>query len=137
MDMTRQSSTLSNSVEVVAQHSSGSMQTCSELIEDLESTSIVPGYEAEWAKSEYSEINQEYVGPVAVYMEEFFFTKPAHISGMTIVFQIYQDPCKSDHVRNFYQILLLSLLMNMVKRNERTHILEQFLDWLHWHYCIV
>ena len=86
MDMTRQSSPLFDSVEVVAQHSSGSMQTCYELIEDQESASAVPRYEAELVESEYPEINQEYLDPVVVYMEELFSTKPAHICGISVVF---------------------------------------------------
>ena len=104
------------------------MQTCFKLIEDLESTSAVPGYEAEWVESEYPEINQEYLDPVAVYMEEFIFTNPTHISDMTIFFQIYQGPCKSNHVRNFYQILLSGLLLNMVKSDGRTKLFRQLLD---------
>ena len=64
----------------MAQNSSSSIQTCFELIEDHESTSAVPGYEVELAKSEYPEINQDYLDLMAVYMEELFFTKPTHIS---------------------------------------------------------
>jgi len=47
MDMIRKSSPLYDSIEVVAQHLIDSMQTCFELIEDHENTSVVAGYEAE------------------------------------------------------------------------------------------
>ena len=77
---------------------------------------------------QYPEINQDYLDLMAVYMEELFFTKPTHIYGMLVVFQRYQDPCKQDHVGNFYQTPLSGLSLNMVNRNERTNILEQFID---------
>ena len=128
MDMIRKSSPLYDSIEVVAQHLIDSMQTYFELIEDHENTSVVAGYEAEWDESEYPEINKEYPNLVVVYMEELFFTNPTHISDILFIFQVYQDPCISNHSKNFYQILLSGLSLNMVKSNERKKIVEQFLD---------
>ena len=103
MDMTRQYSPLSDSVEVLIQHSSDSMQTCSELTKYLERTSALPGYEARLAESEYPEISQEYLNPVAVYMEELFFTKATYISIISIVFQVYQASCKENRAESLYQ----------------------------------
>lgn len=72
------------------------MQTCSELIEDLESTSVVPGYEAKLVGLEYLEISQEFLDPVVVYMEEFFFTNTTYISNIYVVFQVYQASYKEN-----------------------------------------
>lgn len=93
------------------------MQERSELFEDMERTFAVPGNEVELAESKYPEMGQVYLDPVAVYMENFFFTKPTHISSMSVVFLVYQEPCKQHHARNFYQTPLLCLSMKMVIKN--------------------
>jgi hypothetical protein len=68
MDMIRQSAPLSCSVEVSLQISSDKVQTCSKLFEDMESTCAVPGHEIELTESEYPEIGQVYLDPVAIYI---------------------------------------------------------------------
>jgi hypothetical protein len=112
MDMIKQCAPLFGLVEVSTQNSSDKIQACSELLEDMESTSAVPGYEVELVESKYPEIGHVYLDPMTIYMEKFFITKSQYIS---FVFQVHLAPCKEDHAGNIYQIPLTGLFMSWCK----------------------
>lgn len=136
MDMIRQSTPLSFSAEVSLQISSNKMQTCFELFEDIESTCAIPGHEVKLTNSEYQIIGHVYHDPIAIYMEELFFSKCPLIPKVYVIVHSPRDLCCEDQVGNHSMLLMQVLFPILVKNSERAELLEKLLDWLHWHFSI-
>jgi hypothetical protein len=137
IDMIRQSTPLSFSAEVSLQSPSENLQPYQEIFEDLDSIDTVLDHVVDLAEFKNQGTSQFYLDPIATYMEKFCTTEPQPISGITFGLHDCKGlGCKDQDGKQFMmpmQVLFLILIENI----ERVEIVEQFLDWLHWHYCII
>jgi hypothetical protein len=87
IDMIRQSTTGTCSVEVSFQNPPEHLQPYQEVHEDANNITTTSNHEVELVKFEYPVIGQVYLDPVAIYMEKFCIAEPQSISGITFVLQ--------------------------------------------------
>ena len=88
-------------------------------------------------KFEYQEIGHVYHDPIAVYMEEVFFLEFPLIPKVSVIFHSPRALCCEDQVGNPFMFPMQVIFLILVKNSERAELLEQLLDWMHWHYCII
>jgi hypothetical protein len=105
--------------------------------EDANNTTIASNHEVELVKFEYPVIGQVYLDPVAIYMEKLFITEPQCISSFFVMCHDYQAPCDEDHDGKHFMMPMQVLFLILIENIERAELLEKFLEWLHWHYCII
>jgi hypothetical protein len=142
IDMIRQSTSLSFSVEVTLQSPSEQLQPCQEMHEDENNIDTVP---------ELPSKNQGtchfYLDPIATYMENFFTVEPQSISGSTFVLQdcrgLYGKYQSRFQQWPFHFAVLSrwakgqAALFTVLMSSQTVLWSQQLLDWLHWHYCII
>jgi hypothetical protein len=75
MDMIRQSTPLSGSIEISVQNPLDEIQTYPDMLEDLKTPRVAQGQEVEWTVSKYQEIGQVYLDPIDIYMRKIFITQ--------------------------------------------------------------
>ena len=135
--MIRQSTSLSFSVEVSLQSPPEHLQPYQKKIEDLDNINIVPYHEVELVEFEHNEIGHVYHDPIAIYMEEFFFSEYPLIPKVSGIVHSYRTSCCEDQDRKQFMMPMQVLFMILFENIEREELLEQLLDSLHLHYCII
>jgi hypothetical protein len=85
MDMIRQSTPLSGSVEISVQNPSVEIQTHLEMFEDWKTPCATQGQEVEWTDSKYQEIGQVYLDPIDIYMRKNFITGKLFLSNIYVL----------------------------------------------------
>jgi hypothetical protein len=142
IDMIRQSTSLSFSVEVTLQRPSEQLQPCQEMHEDEYDIDTVP---------EMPSKNQGtchfYLEPVATYMENFLTVEPHSFSDITFVLQDCRGLCCKDQScfqQRPLHFAILNLwakgqaaLFTVLTSNQTVLWSQQLLDWIHWHFCII
>jgi hypothetical protein len=137
IDMIRQSTTGMCSAKVSFQNPPEHLQPCREVHDVANSITTTLNHEVELVKFEYPLIGQVYLDPVAIYMEKLFITEPQCIPDISVICHVYQDPCNEYQDENHFMMPTQVLFLILIKNIERVELVEQLLDWLHWHYCII
>jgi hypothetical protein len=73
---------------------------------------------------------------MAIYMEDFFTSELQLISSSYFVFYGFKALGCEDQTDNQFLVLLQDLVLSFVKNSERAELLDQLLDWIHWHFSI-
>jgi hypothetical protein len=128
---------MSCSAGVSLQSSSENLQLNQKLYDDIDSICAIPNYDLEFVEYfEHQEIGHVYHDPIAIYMEEFFTSEFQSISSASFVFYGSKALCCEDQTDNQFLVPLQALVLSFVKNSERAELLDQLLDWLHWHFSI-
>jgi hypothetical protein len=99
-DMIRQSTSSLCSTEVSFQSPSEKLQPCQEVHEDVNSITTTSNHEVELVKFEHQEIGHVYYDPIAVYMEELFFSEFPLIPKVSVIVHSPRALCCEDQVGN-------------------------------------
>ena len=86
---------------------------------------------------ENQRIGQTYTDPVAAYMDKFFNAGYFSVADVFPVVEVDQILCKGKQGGSYSQARVTCLLLSLPADGERTEPLNQLLDWLHWHFCII
>ena len=122
---------------VSLQRSSENLQLNQKLYDDVDIICVIPNYDLEFVEySEHQEIGHIYHDPIDIYMEKFFLSEFQSISTASFVFYGSKDLYCEDQTENQFPMPLQALVMSFVKNSERAELLDQLLDWLHWHFSI-
>jgi hypothetical protein len=113
------------------------LQPCQEVHEDAKIVTTTSNHEVELVNFEYPVIGQVYLDPMDIYIEKLFITEPQCIHGIFVICHVYQAPCNEYQDENHFMMPRQVLFLILIKNIERVEIVEQLLDWLHWHYCII
>jgi hypothetical protein len=70
-------------------------------------------------------------------MEKLFITEPQCISNFFVMCCDYQAPCDEDHDGKHFMMPMQVLFLILIENIERVELVEQLLDWIHWHFCII
>lgn len=91
----------------------------------------------EMDKFEYQEIGHVYHDSIVVYMEEIFFSEYPLIPKVYGIVLSPRTLCCEDQDGNQLMMPMQVSFLILFENIERAYLLEQLLDWLHWHYCII
>ena len=134
--MIRQSLSWSGSTGVSFQNSSENLQSNQNLHNNIDSICTLPSLVFEVFEFEYQEISHVYHDPIAIYMEELFFSECQLIPGASLIFHSSKTLCYEDQVGNQFLMPLQALVLMPIKNSKRDQLLDQLIDWLHWHFSI-
>jgi hypothetical protein len=135
--MVRQSFSWFDSTTTSSQSSLENLQTNQNLHNDTDGICVLSGHGLKMDKFEYQEIGHVYHDPIVVYMEELFFSECPLIPKVSVIVHSPRALCCEDQVGNQSMFPMQVLFLILVKNSEREELLEQLLDWMHWHYCII
>jgi hypothetical protein len=103
---------------------------------DANNITKTSNHDVELVEFKYPVISQVYLDPVIIYMEKSFNRGSFSISSIFSIVRVYKILCGEDQVGNYSQTRVTDLFWSFIKDNERTKLLDQLLDWLHWHFPI-
>jgi hypothetical protein len=104
---------------------------------DTDGICALSDHGVEMDKFEYQEIGHVYHDPIAVYMEELFFSEYPLIPKVSGIVHSPRTLCCEDQDGKQFMMPMQVLFLILIENIEREELLEQLLDWLHWHYCII
>jgi hypothetical protein len=134
--MIRQSVSWFGSAGVSFQNPSENMQLNQKLYDDTDNICEVPSHDLDLDEFEYQGIGHFHHDPIATYMEELFFSECQLIPGASLIFHSSKALCYEDQVGNQFLMPLQALVLMPVKNSKRDELLDQLIDWLHWHFSI-
>ena len=137
IDMVRQSDSLSFAAEASFQKPSEYPQSNEEVSKDTEFIVEKSSLDAELFEVKNQNMGQTYIDPVAAYMEKFFNTGYFSVADVFSVVEVDQILCKGKQGGSYSQARVTDLFLSLLADGERTEPLNQLLDWLHWHFCII
>jgi hypothetical protein len=136
-NLIRQPDSWSCSTGVSVQSSSENLHLNQKLYDDVDSICTIPNDDLEFVEFfEYQEIGHVYHDPIAIYMEEFFISGFQLISSASFVSHGFKALCYKSQADNQFQGPLPELVLMIVRNSERAELVDQLLDWLHWHFSI-
>jgi hypothetical protein len=136
LDMIRQLVSWFVSAGASFQSRSENMQLNQKLYDDTDNICEISSHNLKLAEFEYQGIGHVYHDPITIHMEAFFTSEFKSNSSTSYVFHSSNALCYEDQIENRFIVPLQALVMMFIKNNEGVQLLNQLLDWLHWHFFI-